>query len=184
MVQTAFTTLLSRIEVALEESLARHKAAVQKGDFTTADTERDRQQNLVDIRNQLQSLQELWPEVVDELYQAALARQGRGDATGSALAKPAAPPPVRREIPPAVASGTGRPIFARYNGRIYKAVLLPGNRVNYNGDVFPSPSGAAQEITKNSVNGWRFWRYRNEKGGEPFIDDLRQQPPVKRKRVR
>jgi len=60
----AFSTLLDEVKAALEESLARHRTAMQRGDFEAMEAELDRQKNLVSARQQLEVLQELWPGLV------------------------------------------------------------------------------------------------------------------------
>jgi restriction system protein len=64
--QQAFATLLEQLDVALQESLARSNRAAQQGDFDAVEIEVERQRNLVSARNQLQTLQELWPGLVGE----------------------------------------------------------------------------------------------------------------------
>ena len=61
--QEIFAPFLLEIETALEESLSWHQAAAQRGDFDAMDVELERQKNLINARNQLQVLQELWPRL-------------------------------------------------------------------------------------------------------------------------
>ncbi|RJQ37660.1 MAG: hypothetical protein C4555_06120 [Dehalococcoidia bacterium] len=63
-------------------------------------------------------------------------------------------------------------VFARYKNILYHGKLLNDGKIERNGDSF-SPSKAAINITHNSVNGWRFWRYMNKNGQERAIDTLR-----------
>jgi hypothetical protein len=66
------------------------------------------------------------------------------------------------------------PVFARYKGRHFEAILLPDHCILWNGEKYSSPSSAAKAITGGkSVNGWRFWRYLDDKGNEQLIDTLR-----------
>lgn len=65
-------------------------------------------------------------------------------------------------------------IFARPKGKRHDALLLQGWKVQMNGKHHRSPSAAATAIAGYPVNGWRFWRYRNETGDERPIDDLRK----------
>jgi len=37
--------------------------------------------------------------------------------------------------------------------------LREGRGISYEGKVFRTMTAAAKEITKQSVNGWRFWRF-------------------------
>ena len=62
--QGIFAPFLLEIEAALEESLSWQEAAAQRGDFDAMDVELERQKNLINARNQLQVLQELWPKLV------------------------------------------------------------------------------------------------------------------------
>ena len=59
-----FAILLEQLEVVLGESLARHKTAALNGDFEAVEIEIERQKNLVNARNQLQGLQELWSGLI------------------------------------------------------------------------------------------------------------------------
>lgn len=65
-------------------------------------------------------------------------------------------------------------IFARHKGKKHDALLLQGWKVQLNGKLYRKPSGPAMAITGYPVNGWIFWRYRNERGDERPIDDLRK----------
>lgn len=84
---------------------------------------------------------------------------------------------------PAAASGPdplpvpeeGLPILARYRGRRYDATLLPDRRVLFDGKEYGSPSGAGVTIVPyDTLNGWQFWRYVDDKGEEHPISDLRE----------
>ena len=67
---------------------------------------------------------------------------------------------IKRELPPA-----GTMLKGRFKGIGYKARIVKdknssqGRAVKYDGDLFPSMTAAAKAITKQSVNGWRFWRF-------------------------
>jgi hypothetical protein len=50
----------------------------------------------------------------------------------------------------------GTEFRSRYKGQMYHAGVDHGFLV-LNGKNFSSPSPAAMSITKNSVNGWKFW---------------------------
>jgi len=56
------------------------------------------------------------------------------------------------------------PLRADYKGNIHKASLRKDGQVFYKGKLFSTLTGAAKKITKNAVNGWRFWRFKNKKG--------------------
>ena len=79
--QRAFRTLLAGVEAALEESLARHRAATRQGDFDTMEVELERQKNLVSARQQLEGLQELWPRLVGEHQSARRSKRTRRPAS-------------------------------------------------------------------------------------------------------
>ena len=66
------------------------------------------------------------------------------------------------------------PIFRKYKCKIYNASLLKGGRVEFNGEEYKSPSGAASKISGHNENGWIMWRYIEKSGNndEP-IEKLR-----------
>ena len=148
----AFRTLLAGVETALEKSLARHRAATQQGDFDTMEVELERQKNLVSARQQLEGLQELWPRLVGEHQSARRSKRAK----------------------PLTIPAEGLPIFARYKGRRFEAVLLPDHHVRFGEKEYGSPSGAGLVIVDSkTLNGWRFWHYVDDKGLEHPISDLR-----------
>ena len=54
------------------------------------------------------------------------------------------------------------PIYRTYKGKEYKAILTPRGFIIYKGKKYTSPSSAAMRIIDSgSVNGWWFWRIRN-----------------------
>jgi len=59
----------------------------------------------------------------------------------------------------------GTKLKGKFMGREYfaKVVDTPhlkeGRGILYQGKIFSSMTAAAKEITKQSVNGWRFWRF-------------------------
>jgi len=65
--------------------------------------------------------------------------------------------PARKERPnPRV----GTEFSKRFKGKTYKLkVIKADGKIAYEtaGTVFLSPTAAAKSITKNEVNGWRFW---------------------------
>ncbi len=63
------------------------------------------------------------------------------------------------------------PVFRRYKGKLYNGQLLKGWRIEMNGKVFRSPSGAAVAISGHSEDGWRVWRYIDESNNEEHIID-------------
>lgn len=48
-----------------------------------------------------------------------------------------------------------------YKGREYRASLRRSGQIQFNGDLYDSPTGAAKKIFRRSVNGWKFWHYRS-----------------------
>jgi hypothetical protein len=61
-----------------------------------------------------------------------------------------------------------------YKGQMYYARVDDGSLV-LNGKRFSSPSAAATEITRNPVNGWKFWECKlPEKQSWQSIDNMRR----------
>ena len=67
---------------------------------------------------------------------------------------------IKRELPP-----VGTPLNGKFKGTMYKAKIVKdksqasGRAINYAGKLYPSMTAAAKAITKQSVNGWRFWKF-------------------------
>jgi len=65
-----------------------------------------------------------------------------------------------RQLPP-----IGTKLKGKFMGRAYLAEVVEaphlkeGKGISYEGKLFSSMTAAAKEITKQSVNGWRFWRF-------------------------
>jgi len=53
---------------------------------------------------------------------------------------------------------------AWYKGEVYKAALLKNGTISYEKEKFISPSAAANVITRRSVYGRSFWRYKDKEG--------------------
>ncbi len=67
------------------------------------------------------------------------------------------------------------PIFRRYKGKEYRALLLEDFRVQVNGKIYGSPAAAATAVSGHNENGWRIWRYKHEPTSEVrSIDDFRR----------
>jgi len=68
----------------------------------------------------------------------------------------------------------GTDFRARYHGQLHHAKIEQG-ALAVNGKRAQSPSDAAREITRNNVNGWRFWKCRlpGEAAWRP-LDSLRR----------
>lgn len=58
----------------------------------------------------------------------------------------------------------GTKLKGKFMGQAYYAEVVEaphlkeGRGISYQGRVFVTMTSAAKEITKQSVNGWRFWR--------------------------
>jgi len=52
----------------------------------------------------------------------------------------------------------------RFKGRMLEARVDNG-KILYDGNTYPSPSGAAVAATGTNVNGWRFWEYFDDTSG-------------------
>ncbi|MES9603216.1 hypothetical protein [Actinomadura sp. NPDC000929] len=59
-----------------------------------------------------------------------------------------------------------------------EATVLPDGRIEYDGRLFHSPSGAADYVTKRSESGWTFWAVETDTG-RMTLDSLRKRldPP-------
>lgn len=69
----------------------------------------------------------------------------------------------------------GKVIYANYKGKEYKAWVYSNGRIKVKGKLFDSPSLAGLAITKKqTMNGWRFWRYKDRDGKLVYIDKLRK----------
>lgn len=54
---------------------------------------------------------------------------------------------------------------AEYKGKQYKATLRKDGQINYQGELYSSPSAAAKEIIDGrAINGRTFWKYKNDAG--------------------
>ena len=65
-----------------------------------------------------------------------------------------------RELPQ-----VGTVLNGKYKGTTYKAKVVKDKNsrndrgIMYNGKIYQSMTAAATAITKNSTNGWQFWKY-------------------------
>lgn len=65
-----------------------------------------------------------------------------------------------RKFPPIGMKLTGTHKGLKYAAEIVKAAnLKEGRGILYKGMIFATMTSAAKEITKQPVNGWRFWRF-------------------------
>lgn len=65
-------------------------------------------------------------------------------------------------------------IFGRTKGKRFNAFLINLKQVELDGKTYRSTSGAARSICSYPVDGWNFWKYRDEKGRVQKIDNLRK----------
>lgn len=71
----------------------------------------------------------------------------------------------------------GKVIYATYKGKEYKAWVYGGGTIKIipSGKLFNSPSMAGISVTKKkTMNGWRFWKYKDKNGELVYIDQLRK----------
>lgn len=71
----------------------------------------------------------------------------------------------------------GKMIYANYKGKEYKAWVRRNGRIKMvpSGQLFDSPSMAGISVTKKkTMNGWRFWKYKDKNGEPVYIDQLRK----------
>jgi hypothetical protein len=65
---------------------------------------------------------------------------------------------------PWTVSGTVFPVgsdfLAEYRGKSYAGSVKDGKLTLSDGHAFSTPSAAAVHVTRNNVNGWRFWKCR------------------------
>ena len=66
---------------------------------------------------------------------------------------------IKRVLPP-----VGTALIGKFKGTAYKAKIIKdknnssGRAIKYNGNIYQSMTAAAKAITKQSTNGWRFWK--------------------------
>lgn len=67
----------------------------------------------------------------------------------------------------------GTQLRATYKGKETFATIEPDGRINLNGTLFQTPSGAGLAvIERGAINGWRFWHFKNTKGTWTAIGEL------------
>lgn len=75
-------------------------------------------------------------------------------------AKRKSPRQVERKLPPAGTVLVGRFRGEQVTALIVEATQFPeGKAVKVGDRLFRSLSGAARTVTKQSTNGWRFWKW-------------------------
>lgn len=68
-------------------------------------------------------------------------------------------------------------IYCSYKGKNHKARVMPSGliKVYPSGKLFSSPSLAGMAVTKKqTMNGWKFWKYKDGNGELAYIDQLRK----------
>lgn len=65
-------------------------------------------------------------------------------------------------------------IKAKYKGERHIARVRANGLINIDGKLYTSPSAAGKSITKRATDGWRFWKYRNDKGEWVQLKELRK----------
>jgi len=66
-------------------------------------------------------------------------------------------------------------IYVNYKGKQYKAKVLPSGSIKFNDKIYNTPTGAALTIVdRGTVNGWNFWKFKNEKGKLVYLSELRK----------
>ncbi|MCA0362693.1 MAG: restriction endonuclease [Bacteroidetes bacterium] len=70
----------------------------------------------------------------------------------------------------------GIEIFTKYKGQEHYAIYFSPSKVIYNNEVFKSPSAAGTKVQNGlPVNGWKFWKFIDEKDGKTYpIDRIRE----------
>ena len=63
---------------------------------------------------------------------------------------------------------------ASYKGYEYTATLRKNGTIYFDGYIYNSPTAAAKEIVKGSVNGWRFWKYKDNKGSWIALNNIKK----------
>ena len=63
---------------------------------------------------------------------------------------------------------------ADHKGTTVRATVRRDGWVSYDGDLYRSPSAAAQAVVGRSCNGWSFWWYERAPGGWARLRELRQ----------
>ena len=59
-------------------------------------------------------------------------------------------------------------------GKSHEARVLSDGRIEFNGTIYTSPSGAGKAATGKTTDGWRFWRFKNDAGEWVKLDELRK----------
>lgn len=82
---------------------------------------------------------------------------------------------VKAERPLRGVFSGGKIIYATYKGKEYKAWVLSNGGIKYKGQIYATPTAAAKAIvTKGTINGWNFWKYKDKSGKLRKIAELRK----------
>ena len=67
---------------------------------------------------------------------------------------------IQRELPKAGTILKGKFKGVEYNAKVVNDENLPeGKGIKFNGEIYKSMTAAATAITRQPVNGWRFWKF-------------------------
>lgn len=70
---------------------------------------------------------------------------------------------------------TGKMLYRKYKGKMYKAWVYGNGRIKYEGQIYDSPSTVGSVVRGGkATNGWRFWKYKNKSGELVFLSELRK----------
>lgn len=65
-------------------------------------------------------------------------------------------------------------IKAVWKGKMYVARVRSDGTINYNGNIYTSPSLAGRAVVNHACDGWHFWKYQNKNGKLVKLDKLRK----------
>ncbi|NUP89745.1 MAG: GIY-YIG nuclease family protein [Candidatus Sumerlaeia bacterium] len=123
----------------------------------------------------------------------AIIRKAQGEQLANLLGPASPQPRAKARMPRRVKSrasargraGLGPPPLAKfiagriklqrtYKGRTLRAVVIRDGRIRVNGRLYNSPSSAGFGAIRRSVDGWHFWKFRDEHGDWVALDTLRR----------
>jgi hypothetical protein len=134
------------------------------------------------VKGRLRKAENMKPVLKRQLQQAAIQQLSAVLGTGGrrlkqtkkkatqASSKKSAPEPV---LAPYVKK---RFIIRReYKGKLYKATVRTDGTVQYQGEVFNSPSAAGKAVAGRAINGWFFWTFKSVTGDWVKLRELRKE---------
>jgi hypothetical protein len=126
-----------------------------------------RSKNLLPLlkRQVKRRIKEDFEEIFEEVSSGETKKEKKGKITGKGNR------PMKGCFP------QGKMIYTHYKGKDYKAWVYGGGTIKLipSGRRFNSPSMAGIAITKKrTMNGWRFWKYKDKNGELVYIDQLRK----------